>query len=192
MNASSRTSSYFMSGSGNSITFQNGPWTWTFGQNIKFTFKFILSPFNKQESYHFHKEIGIWRRHFRWYLVNKTVCCSQMCSTYQKYFGWCQSSTLLLKHIIICHELERERELRSLFCQISWSDWGTQSFFSSWTGAGTKSLFSWTSNTLGWFIIYNYLQTYSASNRLWSKPKLRAVWSYKKPQVWLRFLRNDN
>ena len=91
MNASSRTSSYFMSGSGNSITFQNGPWTWTFGQNIKFTFKFILSPFNKQESYHFHKKIGIWRRHFRWYLVNKTVCCSQMCSTYQKYFGWCQS-----------------------------------------------------------------------------------------------------
>ena len=52
------------------------------------------------------------------------------------------------KHIIICHERERERELRSLFCQISWSDWGTQSFFSSWTGAGTKSLFSWTSNTL--------------------------------------------
>ena len=99
MNASSRTSSYFMSGSGNSITFQNGPWTWTFGQNIKFTFKFILSPFNKQESYHFHKKIGIWRRHFSGcfsYLVNKTVCCSQMCSTYQKYFGWCQSWQLQL------------------------------------------------------------------------------------------------
>ena len=58
------------------------------------------------------------------------------------------TSTLLLKQIIICHEREWERELKSLFCQISWSDLGTQSFFSLWTGAGTKSLFSWTSNTL--------------------------------------------
>ena len=68
MNASSRTSSYFLSGSGNSITFQNGPWTWTFGQNNKFMFKFMLSPINQQKSYHFHKKIGIWRGHF-------TRCC---------------------------------------------------------------------------------------------------------------------
>ena len=86
MNESSRTSSYFMSGSGNSITFQNGPWTWTFGQNNKFMFKFMLSPINQQKSYHFHKKIGIWGGHFTRCCitpVNKTVCAAK-CGQYAR------------------------------------------------------------------------------------------------------------
>ena len=142
MNASSRTSSYFMSGSGNSITFQNGPWTWTFGQNIKFTFKFMLSPFNQQESYHFHKKIGIWRRHLGDVLVTLLITqyaaakCVQHTRNILADIKVGNFNSLLLKHIIICHERERERELRSLFCQISWSDWGTQSFFFFVNGSG--------------------------------------------------------
>ena len=83
------------------------------------------------------------------------------------------TSTLLFIQIIICHEREWERELKSLFCQISWSDLGTQSFFSLWTGAGTKSLFSWTSNTLQATIlrgsIFYVIQQYYTLN--WEREK---------------------